>query len=178
MCCRCVANNNPHKQAHNVSCCIVLCMLPLWKACQPNWQKGSVPLCTFLPPKQTDTVAGSQKQAAPLLPPPRPVWRQRSHASVLSHKAHSHINQPLYLLPPLDLTGLLSVCHIFFRQDTCLSNSERLASADKPDKPADNFWFCPGNPSATNWVNYRRLKWIIKLPFKAHWLYCNVSRAE
>ncbi|TNN51546.1 hypothetical protein EYF80_038235 [Liparis tanakae] len=71
---------------------------------------------------------------------PRPVRRQRSHASLASQSTHSHINQPCISFLK---TGSLSVCHSGFRPDTCLSEADGLASAGKPDEPAENSKLCP-----------------------------------
>ena len=99
----------------------------------------------FSCPKQTDTVAGSRKQAA-LLPPPGPVWRQKSHTySAVTYTTHPY-QSAHYLFPQFCPAGSPPVCHRFFRQNTCLSKSHMLAFADRPDKPRENFKFCSGEP--------------------------------
>lgn len=150
---------------------MLLWMSPLWKTCLLNWQKLTKYVTLhFSSPKQTDTVAGSCKQAA-LLPPPGPVWHHKSHAPLLSHTPHSHINQPFICFLRSAPSASKSVCQSFFRQDTCLSKSDRLASAGKPDKPAEIYGFCSGIPHE-NCVNYRTLKMISESP---NWLLKPIS---
>lgn len=116
--------------------------------------KGSVSHCTFLSPKQTDTVAGLRKQAAPL-PPPRPVRRQKSHASLLSQTPPSQINQPficfLYLTRPvycLPVTASSDKTHACQTQ-TVWHLQINLKNLKK--KRILSFFL---ETSTTDWVNY------------------------
>lgn len=59
--------------------------------------KQSVSHCTFLSPK-TNGYCCWFIQTSSILPPPRPVWHQKSHAPPLSHTPHFHINQAFICL--------------------------------------------------------------------------------
>lgn len=134
--------------------------------------KGSVSLYTFLPPKQTDTVSLvlQNKQLLSCLLPDR--FDAREATRLCCHTRHTPISIRPFIcfLHSTRPACCLSVTLSSDKTHACQTR-DRPASADKPDKPAENFKFCPGKLPRDKLGQLQEIKMNYQSGFKAYWLY-------